>query len=86
MAVDAPAGSVSGSGDTVKSALRVAVLPEKSSAIAWSAAKVTPFVISTVSVAASPSAISTGSTDTPSAASSSSSTVTVAVAVSTASA
>ena len=46
--------------------------------MSWSAAKVTPLLISTVRVAASPSAISPGSTDTANVASSLSSMTTCA--------
>ena len=55
-----PATRVRVAADTVKSISSVA-LPPKSSVISWSSAKLTPPAIATVSVAVSPSAISTGS-------------------------
>ena len=76
--VPCPATRVSVSGETTKSAPFAAVLPVNSRAIAWSAAKVTPLVIATVTVDASPSAISAGLTVTSNVAASSSSTSTSA--------
>ena len=61
LAALAPGSSVRDPCETVKSASRVAVLPEKSSVIACSSRNTTPFVISSRKAALSPSATSAGS-------------------------